>query len=161
MHENPELSCWNFIMGFNEVPILYIEKSLFLSAINHCFDNKSQTDPSPCTVRLPVLNFDRHFPWKSPCWTLDVASTTNRKSWIRHCIVYQTITNESLHVCTADNQHLKCHLFLKLHQPLESIRIIVNISMLILLCEHETEENINFMIRINFPHFQSVNRKPF
>ena len=34
-------------MGVNGVPIFYIEKSLFLGAINHCFDNKSQTDPSP------------------------------------------------------------------------------------------------------------------
>ena len=28
-------------------------KSLFLGAINHCFGNKSQTDPSPCIV-MPV-----------------------------------------------------------------------------------------------------------
>ena len=38
-------------MGVNGVPIFYIEKSLFMGAINHCFDNKSQTDPSPCGLR--------------------------------------------------------------------------------------------------------------
>ena len=44
-------------MGVNGVPIFYIEKSLFLGAINHCFDNKSQTDPSPCTAMIfPMIS---------------------------------------------------------------------------------------------------------
>ena len=33
MCDNSELSCWNFIMGVNAVPIFYIEKSLFMRAI--------------------------------------------------------------------------------------------------------------------------------
>ena len=42
-------------------------KSLFSGAINHCFGNKSQTDPSPCYTNkemslkncdLAVSNFD-------------------------------------------------------------------------------------------------------
>ena len=32
-------------MAVNGVPIIYIQKSLVLGAINHCFDNKSKTDP--------------------------------------------------------------------------------------------------------------------
>ena len=43
-------------MVVNGVPIFYIEKSLFMSAIDHCFDNKSQTDPSPWTGQVHVLH---------------------------------------------------------------------------------------------------------
>ena len=42
-------------MGANGLPIFYIDKSLFLDAINHCFDNKSQTDPSPCRIKIFIL----------------------------------------------------------------------------------------------------------
>ena len=42
-------------MGVNEVPIFHIEKSLFLGAINHCFGNKTQTDPSPCKAKINII----------------------------------------------------------------------------------------------------------
>ena len=46
-----------FYDGSQSVPIFYIEKSLFLGAVNHCFGNKSQTDPSPW--HCVFLNFRR------------------------------------------------------------------------------------------------------
>ena len=42
-------------MRFSVCPIFYIEKSLLLGAINHCFDNKSQTDPSPCDSKYDFM----------------------------------------------------------------------------------------------------------
>ena len=49
--ENSELSCWKFLqwesMGVHDFPIVKIG---LIGAINHCFNNKSQTDPSPCLI---------------------------------------------------------------------------------------------------------------
>ena len=72
MYENSELSCWNFIMGVNGVPTFYIEKSLFLGAINHCFDNKSQTDPSPWFGAITI-----DISWKHMCRVASLYSHQN------------------------------------------------------------------------------------